>query len=263
MPIKPHFFIVTPSYNQAQFIGQTIDSVQAQTAVQVTQIVADGGSTDQTVSLLKPRSELIWWSKKDRGQSHAINLGIENVERLIKKNNLTHTFFAFLNSDDYYLHSNVLATVATAFQKHPESGWLVGDALIVDENNQEIQHSIRWYKQLMRRIPGILHIMNPFPQPAVFFRWSTIEKVGMFNEKLQYTMDYEYWLRTEKAVGRPLLLTQPVAAFRIHSSSKGKQSFEQQFAEELEVAKKYSPGWLTGLHQLHNQLITTVYSFIK
>lgn len=258
----PVFTIVTPSFNQAEFIHQTIQSVLQQDDPHLQYWIIDGGSTDETPKVLrKYEKELSYVSEKDRGQTHAINKGI----RLSRLSEHADGIFAYINSDDYYL-PGAFEKVRAAFRAHPEKKWLVGECTIVNERNEQLQPVIQWYKRFLRKYLGwtLLTILNPIPQPAVFIRAEAVNEIGEFTEKLRYVMDYEYWLRLYKQLGPPLLIDQPLAAFRIHEDAKGSMDFPRQFAEELSVAKQYSRNWLALLlHSLHNRLILMVYSVIK
>jgi len=262
---KTAFFIVTPSFNQAQFIRQTIDSVLRQSGDFVIEyFVADGGSSDTTKEILKSfASKLSFVSEKDAGQTDAINKGIAHFTSL--QANYREIYFAYINSDDFYA-PGAFSLVAKYFQSHPAASWLAGDAKIIDAQGKEIQTVIRAYKQLLRKLffLQLLYILNPIPQPAVFFRWEAIRSLGSFDNSLQYTMDYEYWLRAQQKLGKPIFLAKTLAAFRIHRESKGGSSFEGQFAEELQVAKRYTTNSvLLALHSLHNAVILFIYRIIK
>lgn len=261
---KPTFFIVTPSYNQAHFLKQTIESVLRQPEISLHYAVMDGGSTDRTLFVLRSyKRKLHWKSEKDKGQTDAINKGLRSFQNKTFSKN--QSFFGYLNSDDYYL-PNTFQTVAAAFAAHPSAQWLVGDCRIVDGHNQSIHMPVRIYKKLLRSIfqPWFLFVTNPFPQPAVFVRWEAMKKIGKLNDSLQYVMDYELWLRLQKKFGAPLFIPQTLAAFRIHGASKGGSQFQKQFAEELIVAKKFTSSPLFFfLHQLHNWLIISIYDSIK
>jgi glycosyltransferase involved in cell wall biosynthesis len=259
-----NFAIVTPSFNQARFIKQTIKSVLTQ-SVKFKYWVMDGGSTDQTVKILKSFGRQVnWVSHADRGQTDAINQGIARLKNN-KKIISPQTIFAYLNSDDYYL-PQALNQVAQVFTDHPEIQWLVGDALIVNEHNQLIQPGVRLYKQLWRRfyLNWWLKILNPFPQPATFVRWSAIQKTGLFNHRLHYVMDYEYWLKLQKKFGRPYFLHQPLAAFRIHHLSKSGSQYIYQFAEQYQIVRKFTRQPIVlWLHRIHSWLIVKIYQSIK
>lgn len=263
------FIVVTPSYNQADFISQTIDSVSSQKQPKH-HIVMDGGSTDKTRDILKKKSTKIEWvSKKDDGQTDAINKGIIKAEKYVVKNKLdpNQVIFSYLNSDDYYLEG-AFDKIAQAFAEYPEKHWLVGDAVIIDSKNVEIQKPIRAYKKLFR---GILHInkiilgiLNPIPQPATFYKFSAVKKIGSFNKALYYVMDYEYWLRLWQAFSKPIFISNAIATFRIHDQAKGEQGFEQQFEEQLQISKEFFKNPLViWLQQLHNLVIVTIYKIIK
>ena len=186
------FWIITPSYNQAEYIGKTIDSIQQQQLLGQ-HIIMDGKSTDNTKNVVKKRkhAKLSWSSKPDKGQTNAINKGLKALPK-----QQPNQVVAYLNSDDYYL-PGTFARVAQAFEQHPDKQWLVGDAIIVDQDDNQIQQPIRLYKSIWRQFLSFfsLSILNPIPQPSVFIRRQAIEKVGPFDEKLYYVMDYQYLLR--------------------------------------------------------------------
>jgi glycosyltransferase involved in cell wall biosynthesis len=260
------FYIVTPSYNQAQFLKQTVDSILLHKEKFVIKyIVMDGGSTDDSVKLLRSYGrKVVWQSEKDAGQTDAINKGIRYFAQLPLKDK-ADCIFAYLNSDDYYL-PETLAKVAHAFVNQPDKQWIVGDAKIVDSSGSEIQRPIRWYKQFWRTVYGnwVLNILNPIPQPSVFIRWTAVQEIGLFTQSLRYVMDYEYCHRLQKKFGNQIILNTPLSAFRIHGQSKGGTAFIKQFAEELDVVQKYCQNrLLITLHQLHTACIVGVYRLIK
>lgn len=254
-PLK--FSIVTPSFNQAQFIRQTIDSVLSQQYGSVEYRVQDGASTDGTLEILKSYGKKISFeSKKDKGQTDAINIGLQATSGDV---------FAYINSDDYYL-PGVFEKVANIFAADPRVMWIVGDAIIVDETGKEIQGFVRTYKKLIRHFykASFLHILNPLPQPAIFIRKKAFVLVNEFDENLRYTMDYDMWQRLQRKFGVPTFIDEALAAFRIHGLSKGGSQYPKQFAEEFEVVAKYTHNpILLWLHWLHNQCILAAYSVLK
>lgn len=262
---KTAFFIVTPSFNQAQFIEETILGVLKQEGdFDIFYFVADGGSVDSTKEILeKYRSRLSFVSERDKGQTEAINKGIKFFQK--SNHSYENIYFAYINSDDYYLE-NTFETVKNHFEAQPSKNWLVGDAQIIDEKGRTIQEPVRIYKKLWRLFffPNLLLILNPIPQPATFFRWQSIEEIGLFDESLSYTMDYQYWLRASRLLGMPFLARETLAAFRIHSFSKGGSLFLNQFKEQIAVAKSFSSNkLLLGLHLVHNFITTSVYRLLK
>ena len=262
------FFIVTPSYNQRRFIQQTIDSVLKQRGdFHVEYWVFDGGSTDGTQQLLKKFGKQIHWqSKKDKGQTDAINKGIKELKRWLKRKNKNpnDVVFAYLNSDDYYL-PGAFRLVQKLFARTSQQ-WLVGDCMIVNENGREIQSWVRKYKQFWRiwLSKALLGVINSIPQPGVFVKASQILKTGLFDQSLRYVMDYDYWLRLITQNGKPLVTSQALAAFRIHSQSKGGSQFEKQFMQQYKVARRYMKNpVILGFHRLHNAVTVGIYRFLK
>ncbi len=260
------FLIVTPSYNQAQFIQQTIDSVLSQKGdFETKYAIFDGKSSDATPEILKKLQKKVYWiSEKDKGQTHAINKGISYFKSLREFDPET-TYFAYINSDDYY-HQNAFERVKAKFEQDNDIGWVVGDATIIDERSQEIQKLVRLYKSLFRNmfVKQIHSIMNVIPQPSTFIRWRTVLETGLFDESLRYTMDYDYWARLFNNNTKLGLVNESLSAFRIHSTSKGNTAYKQQFEEQLTVAKKYNPLPLAIFFQsIHNKLILLIYKLIK
>lgn len=256
------FSIVTPSFNQGQFISQTIDSVISQKGeFDIEYFVMDGGSSDNTVYILKkyslqlknnPRIKFYWQSQKDKGQSDAINQAFAKV---------TGDIFAYINSDDYY-EPDTFQKVAAAFIKNPKKHWLTGYNHIVNENNQIIQQPITSYKNfwLNHYSYQTLLILNYISQPSTFFKKEVFRPL---DEKLHLAMDYDFWLEIGKK-RQPIVLKKYLSNFRIHSTSKGKTNFRKQFAEDFSTVQKYTHNHnALSLHKIHNYLILFVYQIIK
>lgn len=252
----PKISIITPSYNQGHFIKETIDSVLNQNYPNLEYIVMDGGSTDDTAKILKTYGNKISWvSKKDKGQTDAINTGIRKS---------TGDIVAYINSDDVML-PNTLHTVAEYFMDHSEVMWLTGDYFIIDENGNKIQSFVANYKKILRQYPTkvVLSIANFIIQPSTFWRRSLMDRIGFFDDTLHYCMDFDYWMRAIRHY--PVsILPNYFSLFRIHGNSKGGSLFEKQFTEEHEIVLKYIKNPLIRfLHKIHATLIIFVYKLIK
>lgn len=253
---RPKISIITPSFNQARFIKETIDSVLSQNSPNLEYWIIDGGSTDNTKKILKSYGHKIKWiSERDRGQTHAINKGLRKVSGDI---------IAYLNSDDLYL-PNTLNTVAEFFATHRAAMWVTGDYFIIDEKGKKIQSYVAVYKKFLRKKPtlGRLTIANFIIQPSTFFRNDLLKKIGFFDETLRYCMDYDFWMRTIQKF--PLyVLDNHFSLFRLHQRSKSGSEYEKQFKEEHKIVSKYirNPFHLL-LHQFHTSLIVMAYKLIK
>lgn len=263
--------IVIPSYNQAQFIGRTLESILTQEGnFEVECLVFDGGSTDNTVQILKETEKRIadgnykkfnknttffWTSKKDKGQSDAINQGMKMA---------TGDIVAWLNSDDSY-QENAFATVQQTFSQNKENGWLTGYCQIIDQNDNPLRGLIAKYKNFWLRHYSYnkLLILNFISQPATFWKVELVKKCGYLDEKLHYTMDYDYWLRFGK-VSAPIVIKLKLANFRIHGQSKGETAFVDQFNQDLMCAQRYTKKKLILMtHGIHNFFIKLCYKVIK
>jgi glycosyltransferase involved in cell wall biosynthesis len=251
----PKITVITPSFNQGRFIDQTIKSVLEQNYPNLEYLVVDGGSTDETIDILHSYGEQITWlSESDRGQTDAINKGLLLA---------TGEVIGYLNSDDM-LMPGALLKVGVFFKDHPQISWLTGNCLIVDQNGQEIRRLITFYKKLWLRIrsTGMLAVMDYISQPATFWRWGVIERIGYFDEACDYAMDYDYWLRLRKYY-QLYYLDETLACFRVHPESKGGSAFDAQFLDDMQVARRHikSPAILK-LHEFHNLLIVSVYRLL-
>lgn len=252
----PKISIITPSFNQGHFIKETIDSVLNQNYPNLEYIVMDGGSTDNTVEILKSYGNKITWvSKKDKGQTDAINKGLKKA---------TGDIIAYLNSDDVYL-PNTLNTVSEYFVNHQDAFIVTGDYFIIDANGKKIQSYVATYKKMLRKNPTIekLAIANYIIQPSTFWRKEVFKEVGLFDESLRYCMDFDYWLRTMKLF-KLHVLSNHFSLFRIHGESKGGALFVKQFDEEHQVVLKHiSNPIIRLLHKIHASMIVLAYKLIK
>lgn len=232
------FSIITPSYNQGQFIKRTLLSVSEQKKYdfEVEHIVMDGGSTDNTIEVLKAFSKKIQWtSEPDKGQTHALNKGILSS---------TGDIIGWLNSDDIY-YTDTLRCVAEFFKKNKHISIVYGSADHI--NKQDIafeEYPTRDWN--FKRLKDSCYIC----QPAVFFRRSVIEEHGLFDESLDYCMDYEYWLRLGKAKVKFSCIKKKLAGSRLYAENKTISASHKVHVEILKMLKakfdKVPEIWLAG-----------------
>jgi glycosyltransferase involved in cell wall biosynthesis len=206
--IKAHplVSIITPSFNKGPYIEETIFSIRNQTYNNIEHIVIDGGSSDETISILKHHNnDLKWISEPDRGQSDAINKGW----RLAKGE-----IIAYLNADDTYL-STAVETVVYFFEQNPEIFMVYGDGIMTDEHGKN-EHSFRCGEFNLKDF--VFRRLNIF-QPSVFLRKEIFETVGNVDEKLHLAMDFDYWLRI--ALVYPVgYLPKPLSVAKIYRDAK-------------------------------------------
>jgi glycosyltransferase involved in cell wall biosynthesis len=180
----PLVTIVTPSYNQAEYIGETLRSVLLQDYPRIEYLVLDGGSKDGSVEIIRRYEKWLWWvSERDRGQTDAINKGWRRA---------AGEYLAWLNSDDIYLPGAITRAVA-ALEANPDALATYGDGLWITEGTEPIM--------VQRTVPldatGMLRNdrRHGIPQPTVFLRRKTLDAVGLLDEALMGCMDREYWYR--------------------------------------------------------------------
>ena len=220
----PLVSIITPSYNQGNYIERTIKSVQMQDYQNIEHIVVDGGSSDNTIGILKKYPNLRWISEKDSGQSNAINKGF----RLAKGE-----IVGWLNSDDTYREDAVSAAV-NYLAEHPDVGMVYSRVNIVDENDKKIRDGFIFpYNQFIQ-----LNMDNCIPQPSIFFRRSILSEIGYLDESLHYVMDYEFWLRMGRK--KKIAMIPGIGAnFRIAKGTKTNEKYNEFYNELLKVNRLY------------------------
>jgi glycosyltransferase involved in cell wall biosynthesis len=221
----PLISIVTPSYNQAEFIRDTLDSVKNQNYNNIEHFVIDGGSDDGTVEILEEYEDkynLTWISESDQGQSDAINKGFERANGDI---------VAWINSDDAYFDTDVFSRVVDYFSKY-DSDVIYGDLVHLQPDSTielvDVHPSFDPTKLPYRILIG---------QPATFFR-SEVVKTEQLRTDLHFCMDYEYWLRlSQKYSFRHV--NDVLAGFRVYDEQKSQDS-EAMRSELKDVLSQYS-----------------------
>jgi glycosyltransferase involved in cell wall biosynthesis len=224
--------IVTPSFNQAAFLSETLESVRSQHYPHLEHIVLDGASTDASIALLESKhgpawQHLHWQSEPDRGQSHALNKGFAAA---------TGDIVGWLNSDDRYRPGS-LEAVARAFEQNPLIDVLYGDYTIMSATGDHI--STRREIEFSRLI--LLHYRFTYiASTATFFRRRIFDEGNFLDESLHYAMDHDFFARLSHRGYRFKHLAAVLADFRLHPSSKGCSLPALFVVESRATTRKYS-----------------------
>jgi glycosyltransferase involved in cell wall biosynthesis len=233
--LTPKITVVTPSYNQAKYLEETLRSVLSQRDQIHEYFVLDGGSNDGSAELIKRYAEQAgggidyWHSQKDKGQSDAIHQGFQRA---------TGDYIAWLNSDDVYL-PGALRRVREALERNPTWDVLTGYHVRMDGDSRVIsQHRIPGESRAMLRW-GVHHTA----QQTCFFRKSLYDKVGGLDLKLHCAMDTELWIRMLDAGSTWGHLPHYLAGFRQHETAKG-SAWQKIYAEERVVVHGRWPQYL-------------------
>lgn len=214
MTAAPRISIITPSFNQGAYLEETIRSVLDQNYTNLEFIIIDGGSTDDSVEIIRRYEKHLayWVSEKDSGQCDAINKGLRRS---------TGDIWAYLNSDDYYV-PGAFEAVAKAFLENPEAQWVTGSGRYVDQSGAPLRllapTPVAGPVEAMIRWEG-----PPYPvsvQVANFMRRGVLAKYGYFDESLHYCMDFDYSLRLVCDGVSPIILPMVLANARLHEQSK-------------------------------------------
>jgi glycosyltransferase involved in cell wall biosynthesis len=230
----PSISIVTPSFNQAWFIGEALASVREQNYPSVEHLVVDGGSTDGTVAMLQGYSEqanwshLRWTSAPDRGQSDALNKGFARASGDI---------VGWLNSDDRYLPA-CFERVASMFEQHPDVDIIYGDYRWINEGGRvyKIRREIEFSPFVL-----LYHRVLYIPTTATFFRRRIFEQGHFLDERLHYALDFEFFVRLTRCGYRFRHLPAVLADFRFQKNSKTCTAPDRQVDEQRRIMEEYSP----------------------
>lgn len=237
--MRPLVSIVTPCFNAAKFLEETIESVLSQDYPAIEYLVMDGGSDDGTIEILKRyEGRLHWRSGRDNGQADAVNRGFALTRGEL---------FAFLNADDTYLPGAVTKAVG-GFAGHPEAAVVYGDAWHVDECGRRLsRYPVEPFAEarLARRCIVC--------QPAAFMRREALIACGALDARLRFALDYDLWIRIAR-VGTLVKIDEELAHSRLHAEAKTVGQTAAAMQETIEVLRRhygYAPyNWVYGyVHQ--------------
>jgi glycosyltransferase involved in cell wall biosynthesis len=244
----PKISVVIPSYNKQAFIGETLESIFGQDYPNLEIIVQDGGSNDGTLAIIKKYAErypkqMIWESKKDKGQTDAINRGLRRARGDV---------LSYINADDVY-KKGALLIIGRYFAKHPGTLWLAGKGEMIDKEGKIISSWATDYKNYLLSLNNyqLLLMVNYLMQPSVFLSREAYQKYGPFLGK-KNVMEYELWLKLGLKE-MPKLIDSYLSSFRLYKESISMSQFKRVLLEDERIVRKYTDNpVLIGLHWLHN-----------
>ena len=229
----PLVSIITPSFNQVNFLEKTIQSVLEQDYPRIEYIVVDGGSTDGSVDVIKKyEDKLAWWvSEKDKGQTDAINKGFNRAKGEI---------LAWINSDDTY-NPRAVGQAVKYLIENPEVGLVYADCNFIDEEDRVIGKFNAAQTDLRRLREGYVHI----PQQTMFFRAKYWKELGPLDPSFYFAMDYDLWTRIAAHAPFKYLDGQTWANFSLHTSGKTVAADDRCWPEMIRVHYRDGGGFFS------------------
>jgi glycosyltransferase involved in cell wall biosynthesis len=231
---KPLVTIITPSFNQAPYLEETINSVLGQVYPNIEYIIMDGGSTDGSVEIIKRYQDKLayWISEKDRGQTDAINKGFARAKGEI---------LAWINSDDTLL-PNAVEEAVQFMNENPDIGLVYGDTHYIDEHSKVIGRFPAAQTDLARLRRGYVHI----PQQASFFRKSIWDQVSPLDPEFFFAMDYDLWVRIAQ-IAEIRYFPRQWSNFRLHRGAKSIDADDRCWPEMLKVHYRDGGTWFSPI----------------
>lgn len=231
MTDSPLVSIVTPSFNQAAYLEQTIRSVLGQEYPRLEYLLVDGGSTDGSVGIIGRYADKLAWSvsEKDSGQADAINKGLHRAKGEI---------VAWLNSDDVY-QPGAIAKAVTAFERNPDAGLVYGDLLSINSGGQPFN-----LQTFQPYTLSDLMAFNIIGQPSVFMRRRVLEQAGDLDTSYHFLLDHHLWIRMASLA--PLVyVSETLAAARFHAEAKNVAQAARFGEEAFRLVR-----WMEGQSEL-------------
>jgi glycosyltransferase involved in cell wall biosynthesis len=241
---------VTPSLNQGAFLEETIRSVLLQGYPDLEYVIVDGGSTDESVEILRKYGSFLtfWVSEPDKGQAAAVNKGLEHMP--------ASEIVAYLNSDDVYLPGTV-ARAVRAFQEHPQAGFLYGDCYCTNAEGRVLS------RYSGKPFDLALHVQECLvPQPASFIRRSALEQAGFFDEDVPHCLDYDLWFRLG-LIFPAVYVPELWALYRLHPKSKTVSRGPELVADIARIRERFflHPGLPPSLRRLGDRTVARTHGW--
>ncbi len=250
MKTYPKISVITPSYNQGQYLEETILSVIGQQYPDLEYIIMDGGSTDESVSIIKKYEKYLshWESKPDQGQADAINRGFALA---------TGEILGWLNSDDLYLPRTLLYVASLLKTEHPHL--VFGEALHMSEGDNRCRGS-----QVCKNYESYpIQIYDYVIQPSSFWTRKAWEQVGDLNEAYHYAFDWEWFIRASQAEVEFQALPKFLAIYRLHAQHKTGTGGKKRGKEILDIYDQYAENSISELGKLLYAKRDQIYEFRK
>lgn len=245
----PRISVVTPSFNQGQFLEETIRSVLLQDYPNLEYIIMDGGSTDSSVEIIRKYEPWLtyWISEPDKGQSHAINKGWSLA---------TGDLISYINSDDLYL-PGAFKEIAQAYVTAGKPGFIIGNTVTTDSGLKQIG-LIKPFLPMQSKVD--LTLLGPglwsLPQQSAFWSKEMLDQVGELREELHYTMDRELWYRICKLTTGMIVDTN-IAISRSHSDAKAVAGMLNLYKEDALALSYHNDG--NTIRNLQRKLVAKKY----
>jgi glycosyltransferase involved in cell wall biosynthesis len=255
----PRISIVIPSYNKGKYIEETLKSIIAQKYSNLEVIIQDGGSSDESLKIIKryaaKHAFIKWESKKDRGQTDAIKIGFLKA---------SGDLYTFINADDVYL-PGAFKAIGKCYQKHPKQLWMAGWGITVDEEGKEIASFADSYKKwlLKQNNYNNLLIVNYLMQASVFLSKDAYHKFGPFTGVGKIVMEYNTWLKIGKKT-MPKIINKPLSAFRLSKENFSMGNLKEIMKADDRIVSQYTDDpIILFLHWLHNAIRVIIAYVLK
>jgi glycosyltransferase involved in cell wall biosynthesis len=224
----PKISIVTPSFNQGQFLEETIRSILLQGYPNMEYVIMDGGSTDESVSIIRKYEKWLayWVSEPDKGQSYAINKGWQLT---------TGDAITWLNSDDLLMPEWAKHSILK-WVENPGVDLVYGDALIIDSESR-ILSVFKGTSPILDIV--ITYWLNPFPQQGLLLRRQLLYQCGLLDEQLHFAMDFDYCVRLLMKGVKVQHISKALAAQRFHPASKTSTLYRVALSDFLRITEKF------------------------
>lgn len=225
----PLVTVITPSYNQGKFLERTIISVLNQDWPNIEYIIIDGGSSDNSVAIIRKYEEYLafWVTGEDSGQTNAINKGIKRG---------SGRYLTWLGSDDILL-PGAITTMVRALEENPAAGIVYGAVAFIDEADRFLK-KIGYTTMTLEKL--LYHKHSTIAQPSSLLNRKILDAAGLLDESLSFCMDYDLWIRLHQIAPSVNLGEKVLSGYRLHPESKTVSAYTKMALEKIRVNRKYS-----------------------